>query len=278
MKGSGETVNPNSSEKSSAPATPISIPSLLNQAAVQAPERPLLDSQQIEKILSAQNNKSDFVNHEVFRSILGKYVSKSGWFNYQELSRDREAVEKLQAYVKDLAALNPSSLKDDRDKMASWLNLYNALVIQEVIKNYPANSILKIKDFFGAKRLKVGEKDYSILDIEEEIFRQELKDPRVIFARVNGCSSGPRLLSEPFDAERLDAQLEERTWKFLMDPNNLQYDPKRKLLMLSAVFSWYEKDFVDVSAFLSNYLNLLPQRYQISYKSYDFRLNDSKLH
>ena len=162
--------------------------------------------------------------------------------------------------------------------MASWLNLYNALVIQEVLKNYPVNSILKIKDFFGAKRLKVGEKDYSILDIEEEIFRQDLKDPRAIFARVNGCSSGPRLLKEPFDAAHIDEQLEERTWKFLMDPDNLQYDPKRRMLMLSAVFSWYEKDFVDVAAFLSKYLNLLPERYQVAYKSYDFRLNDAKLH
>ena len=100
IKGSGETATSNSSGKSVTPPTPISIPSLLNHAATQAPARPLLDSQQIEKILSEQN-KSDFVNHEVFKSILSKYVSKSGWFNYQELSRDREAVEKLQAYVKD---------------------------------------------------------------------------------------------------------------------------------------------------------------------------------
>ncbi len=219
-----------------------------------------------------------FINHEVFSSLLEKYVNKSGWFDYRALLKEKEDRDLLHAYVVDLAALNPSALEDPRDKLASWLNLYNAIVLDEILNVYPIEHMMKVPNFFAVKKFQIGDKKYSLMEIEEEFFQKEIHDPRTVFARVNGGSSGPRFLKEAFDPRKIDEQLEDRTWKFLLDPSNVRYDPKRITLYLNPMFLWYEKEIIDINAFLHNYLNLLPQYYQAAYVGFDWRLNDAKLH
>lgn len=218
------------------------------------------------------------LNHEVLGEIYQKYVTKTGWFNYRKLRADKEDRESLRAYVEDLSAINPSTLEDPKDRLASWLNLYNALVIKELLGQPDVNSLLKLPKFFPEKKYKIGEKTYSLMDIEEEIFRKELKEIRTIFARVNGSSSGPKLSKTPFDARKIDEQLEMKVIEFMGDPNNMSFDPKRKFLNLNPIFLWYEEDFIDLKAFLSNYLNQLPKFYQITFSGYDWKLNDERFH
>ncbi len=255
------------------PPEAVELPSGLVSAP---PPRPAVTPAQARAI--ANQAPPEFVNHEAFGDILKKFVTKSGWVDYRALKADSEARELLKNYIADLIALNPSSLADPRDRLAAWLNLYNALVIQEILKVYPVTSLLKIRDWFGAKRLKVGDKEYSLIEIEEEIFRKELNDSRTVLSRVNASSSGPRMLREPFQAKKVDEQLDERALSFIRDPANLRYDPHRKMLTVSQLFMWYEKDFPDLPAFLAAYLDQLPQRFYWEFTGYDYQLNDAKLH
>ncbi len=285
IKSSGQTIDPRAAKDKAPPIEAFELPSaptaeLLGLPSVPGdPEplvRPALTPERLQQL--AAKPETPYVNHEALGDVLKKYVSKSGWVDYRGLQRDKESRELLHSYVVDLIAINPSSLSDPKDRLASWINLYNAFIIDEILKNYPVNSLLKIKDFFGARRFKMGEKEWSIIELEEEIFRKELNEPRAIFARVNGSSSGPRMQREPYDANKIDEQLEKRTLNFLADPANVRYDPKRRLLTLNSVFLWYEKDFLDLKGFLSTYLNLLPANYYWEYAGVDFQLNDAKLH
>lgn len=219
-----------------------------------------------------------YLNHEVFSEILKKYVNKSGWFDYRKLRAEKDDVAALHAYVTDVVALNPSTLVDPKDRLAAWLNLYNALVIEELLKQREVNTLLKLPKFFSEKRYLIGEKKYSLMDLEDEVFRKELQEPRSIFARVNGASSGPKLGKEAFDARKIDQQLEAKVYEFLTDTQNVRFDPKRRILTLNPIFLWYEEDFVDLRAFLSTYLNLLPKYFQVAFAGYDWKLNDSRLH
>jgi len=278
VKGSGETLAPKEDPgkaalptmgSGSSPAFPASLPTpdyvyheVANPAPVTVPKGP----------------PPVYLNHEVFGDILEKFVTKSGWVDYRELKRDKEATELLDSYVNDLIRINPSTLTDPNDKLAAWLNLYNAMVIREILKVYPVENLLKIPNFFGTPRFKVGDKNLSLLDVEEVIFRQELQEPRTVFARCNGATSSPRLLREAFDPKKIDQQLEERTMTFLKDPANMHYEPTRKLLLLNATVAFYEKDFVDLRGFISNYLSGMAPNYIYSFFGYDWKLNDSKLH
>jgi uncharacterized protein DUF547 len=225
-----------------------------------------------------QDPQKPFINHEVLGEIYERYVTKNGWFDYRKLRRDKEDRASLHAYVGDLMAINPSTLEDPKDKMASWLNLYNAIVIEEILNHEDVDNLLKIRNFFSEKKYKIGDKTYSLTDIEEEVFRKEIHEPRTIFARVNGASSGPRLTKEPFMGEKIDKQLEERTFAFLTDPGNISYDPYRRVLSLNPMFLWYEQDFVDLRAFLASYLDRLPPIFTPAYLGYDWKINDSKYH
>jgi len=282
VKSSGESIAPKETPIKGPEGEPIppGIANTLNLPQ-QAPKQPEYIYQEVENPKPVEVPKGPppvYVNHEVFGRILQHYVTKSGWVDYRGLQKDKDAVAELDAYVKDLSDLNPSTLPDDKDKLASWLNLYNAMVMRDILKFYPVENLLKIPNFFGTPRFKVGGKDYSLLDIEELFFRQDLKEPRTVFARVNGATSGPRMLREPFDPRKIDAQLEERTKAFLTDPANMQYNAKNKMLLLNATLLFYEKDFADLPGFLANYLSGMAPNYQYSFFGYDWKLNDSKLH
>ncbi len=221
---------------------------------------------------------SDYIIHEVFDSILRKYVNKHGWVDYRGLKRDKRAVENLNRYVTDLAKINPSTLTDPSDRITAWLNLYNAMVLQELLKNYPVKNVMRIPDFYGKRQFKVGDKEYSLIEIDREIFMKEIREPRTVLARVNGASSGPRFMREAFSVIKLEKQLEDRTWKFLLDRNNVDFEPRTKTLILNTTFLWYQEEFGDILPFLQSYLDLIPTVHQITYRGYDWALNDEKLH
>jgi hypothetical protein len=227
-----------------------------------------------EKLIQPAN----YLDHSVFDGILRKYIDKHGWVNYRRLKRDKHAMADLKAYVEDLSALNPSTLEDPADRLAAWLNLYNALVLQEILKHYPVKNALQIPDFYGKRRFVIGDKNWSLLEIEEKIFRQEIREPRAVLARVTSASGAPRFMQEAFSASRIEEQLEDRTWKFLLNRNNVDYNPKTRTLILSSLFLWYQKEFGDTILFLRTYLDKLPKLFNVGYRGFDWTLNDEKLH
>lgn len=223
-------------------------------------------------------NPNDFISHEVLAEVYKKIITKQGWVNYRKLKRDRRLQKKLKYYVEDLSKIDPDTLEDPRDRLATWLNLYNAMVLQEILQHYPIRQLNEIPNFFGQRRFTIGGREYSLLEIEREVFLETIQEPRAVLARVNGTSGGPRLRKEPFHPLKLEEQLEKLTWKFLMDRSNVDYQPKTSKLILSPLFIWYQKEFVDIMLFLRTYLDLLPEVFSVTYRGYDWRLNDEKLH
>lgn len=221
---------------------------------------------------------SQFIDHSVFGEVLHKVVNKHGWVDYRKLKRDKSLQRKLKAYVEDLSKIDPNTLEDPRDRLAGWLNLYNAIVLQEVLQHYPIKRVNQVPHFFDQAKHKIGEKTYSLLDIEQSIFLESLQEPRAVFARVTGTTSGPRLRQTPYHPLKLEEQLEDQTWKFLLNKENVDYNPKRNLLTLNSLLLWYEKELGNSIAFLRTYLDLLPPLFNIAYRGYDWTLNDEKLH
>lgn len=221
---------------------------------------------------------TSYIDHGVLADVFKKFVTKSGRVDYRGLQRDKRRRKLLSDYVRDLSAIDPNTLEDPSDRIASWLNLYNAMVIEEILKHYPIKSLMQVKNYFGSPKYKIGNETYSLLDIEQKVFKEQIADPRTLFARVNGAASGPRLSQVPFHPLKLEKQLDERAWKFLADRANVDYNPKLRMLILNPVFLWYQEEFADLPAFLHTYLDLLPKYYSVSFTAYDWRLNDEKLH
>ena len=108
--------------------------------------------------------------------------------------------------------------------------------------------------FFYLTGLDVGGKPISLYALENHVIRP-LGEPRVHFALNCMVRSCPRLPREPFDAARLDAQLDREARRFLNEERNVQVDPAARTVRLSSILKWYEADFLAAQPSLIAYVN-----------------------
>ena len=78
-------------------------------------------------------------DHALFTQVLAAHV-KDGRVDYAALKGD----ERLPRYLAQLAATDPAALKNDRERLALWLNAYNAYTLKLIVDRAPAKSITEI--------------------------------------------------------------------------------------------------------------------------------------
>jgi thiol-disulfide isomerase/thioredoxin len=196
---------------------------------------------------------------DAYHELLTRYVDGERRVDYQRWKDNAEDVAKLDGYVEELLDrpphARPELYPDATLKLSYWLNLYNALVLREVIRRWPLASVRDVpslgKPFGGGGRgffydlsFDVGGKQMSLLDIETKMIRTRFKDARVHLAMSCASSSCALLPTEPFDAAELDGQLDLATRLFVNDRDNVVVDHATKPMTMSPIFAWYRSDFV----------------------------------
>ena len=196
-----------------------------------------------------QNKKQ--ISHKLWEEVLSKNLfldSSSGisLFNYKDISKEDK--EKLDLYVNYLGSIKISSYRWIEQK-AYWINLYNALTAQLVIKHYPIKTIkdieLKINHAkygpWDAKLLKIENVMVSLNDIEHRILRPLSKDPRIHYA-LNCASLGcPSLNMKPFTHLNMEELLEQSSSDFVNHSRGLSF--KKEELYVSSIYVWFRSDF-----------------------------------
>jgi hypothetical protein len=174
---------------------------------------------------------------------------RDGLVYYRALKSDRA---RLDRYV---ASLNvPTATYDEwsrEQKMAFWLNAYNAIVLQTVInhypihgtsKAYPSNSIRQIPGAFDQLKYRVAGKSVTLDEIEKTAL-PPFNEPRLYLALGRGAIGSGRLRSEAYAGERLDKQLDDIQKEFVNDASMLRIDRSAGQLAVTPVMSWHESEF-----------------------------------
>lgn len=211
-------------------------------------------------------------SHEAFDTLLKKHVSVTGKVNYKNLKADKAALE---AYLKTLSENTPVDSWSKNDKFAYWINAYNAATLKTIVDNYPLSSITKLDGgkTWDVKRIKLGDKTYSLNDIENTILRP-MGDARIHFAINCAAKSCPPLLNQAFTGKNLNALLESRTKKFINDPKANALS-KGGEIKVSKIFDWYGKDFYNITEFINRYaVSKVDSKAKIGYVEYDWALNE----
>jgi len=186
-----------------------------------------------------------------FDEVLDMYV-RDGEVYYRALKSERS---RLDNYVTSIATVAADRLPRD-ERLAFWLNAYNALVLQTVIdhypiqrrsSDYPAKSIRQIPGAFERLPHRVGGRSVTLDQIEQSILI-EFHDPRVFLALGRGAAGSGRLRSEAFTAQRLEIQLAEAAVECATRSRCLRVDREADTISVSSVFSWREKEFVETYA------------------------------
>ena len=211
------------------------------------------------------------VDHMYWDQILILNVSKDGRVNYKGVIQDSPTLYK---YFTKMSENPPQEDWSREETLAYWINLYNAITIKMVIDNYPIDTIKDLQDPWNYSFFKIGDKKYSLDEIEHKILR-DLDDPRIHFVINCAAKSCPKLWNRAYTAENVTKALEERTKEFINDPKyNIISGTELKV---SRVFDWYKKDFErkgDVVDFINRYSEVKVSKIsKDNYKDYDWTLN-----
>jgi hypothetical protein len=194
--------------------------------------------------------------------------------DYAGLRRSRA----LAPLLSSLESCRPESLDAD-GRMALWINAYNVLVVEMVVRERPKKSIRDLgsllRPVWKRPAGRVGGRAVTLHQIEHDILRP-LGEPRIHGAMVCASQSCPPLRREPFSAARLDAQLDDQMRSFLADRRKgARLEGGR--LRLSKIFDWFEEDFRaagGVVAFVRPYLDFDPgAKPKLVWFDYDWSLN-----
>ncbi|MEM6286529.1 MAG: DUF547 domain-containing protein [Bacteroidota bacterium] len=228
------------------------------------------------------------VDHAPFTAVLQQHVDAAGHVDYAALAADPAG---LDAYLGRLAASDPSGLPED-DRLAFYLNAYNAFTLRLVADNYPIESVLdvvggpfipSVNSPFSVSFAVIGGEEVSLDDIEHGIIREEYDEPRIHFALVCAAISCPPLRREAYVGDRLDAQLDDQARTFLANADKNRVDVEAGTASFSKIFDWFKDDFGgsddDLQRFMARYYDGEARRQleaaalDVSYGPYDWSLN-----
>ncbi len=187
------------------------------------------------------------------------------------------------------------SLVTDLEKLAFWVNIYNGY-IQIVLAENP-DLYNDRGSFFKKKQIPIAGDTVSFEKIEHGIIRKsqwplglgyvrkwfpnalerklrvDNRDYRIHFALNCGAKDCPPVAI--YEADKLDAQFNKGTEKYLKDTSIYEKDNKK--VIITPLFSWFRGDFggkKEVKRILKEF-KIIPatEKIEIDYKNYDWTLD-----
>lgn len=182
---------------------------------------------------------------------------------------------------------DPTTLGSREEKLAFWINVYNVLAIDWIVRAGPVESIRDLGSWLRPVWKKpagrVGGREVSLDEIEHRVLRP-MGEPRIHFAIVCASTSCPSLRREPYRPADLERQLDEQARVFLSDPRKgLALDREADRVRLSKILDWFAGDFggrVGVVDFVTEHAPASERAWlsehadaDLSYLPYDWRVN-----
>ena len=218
-------------------------------------------------------------SHAAWTQLLARY-DHTGEVDYRGLKAHQA---ELDDYLRTLVTAKQLDQLPREDRLAFWINAYNAYTVRMVLDHYPLKSIRSIGLLPGAafreSFIPIGGEELSLNDIEGRL--RAMKEPRIHFALVCASKSCPALRGEAYTGPQLDAQLDQAARGFLADGRKNRLD--KDGVALSSIFKWYRGDFESAAGSLEAFvIRYAPQGIgqalkqpgtRIGFLDYDWSLN-----
>ena len=228
--------------------------------------------------LQHEPDSTTVVDHSAWQKFLDRHLVT----NPDDILRVNYAVEalarsELNDYLAALQQTDPRTLSR-QEQLAYWINLYNAMTVEIVLRNPQKGSILRMgKGLFSIGPwndpvLQVAGHEMTLNDVEHRILRPIWKDHRIHYA-VNCASLGcPDLNRNAYTGANAEALLDESEAAYIGHPRGVSFS-ERGRLQLSSIYKWYRKDFAPDTRELLEYLADHHPAYADRLRSYDDRID-----
>ncbi len=195
--------------------------------------------------------KSDNFDHSYspYNQLLNQNVDDAK-VNYQGFINQRA---EFAAFLRTLGSVDENDFQTwtEEQKLAFWINAYNAFTIKAIIDHYPikrsfslvgifyapSNSILQIKGVWTKLQFRALDRMVTLDEIEHQILRKEFNEPRIHMAINCASISCPNLSKEAYVPQRLEQQLAQASIDFVNNPSKgIQIDEQKGKVKLSKIF------------------------------------------
>jgi hypothetical protein len=218
-------------------------------------------------------------SHRLFDEVLRQHV-KDGMVDYPAIAADA----RFATYLAQLTHVDPNTLPTREDRLAFWINVYNAFAIKGILEGLSPQNVFGRYEYFIKRTYQVGGAGINLYDLEHAILVKEFKEPRIHFAIVCASRSCPKLRSEAYVPAQLNVQLEQNAKDFINDTAKNRFDRACREAMLSKIFDWFGEDFIINSGSLIDYVKkyvadkslqreLAAEPFSVEFLSYDWSLN-----
>lgn len=209
-----------------------------------------------------------------YGEILQAHV-RDGLVDYAAL---RQRQDDLNSLITKFSYVSEASFAawSEAEQIAFLINAYNALTLKVIVDHYPIepglltslahpkNSIRQISGAWDSITHSLLGQQTTLDYIEHETLRKNYRKPGIHMALVCAAMSCPKLRSEPYVGERLDAQLSDQAKDFLNSSSTFRIDRDKKKIYLSKIFDWFADDFIPVYENKASFTRLTSSSY--SYK------------
>jgi hypothetical protein len=185
--------------------------------------------------------------HAPWSALLHDHV-RFGLVDYDAFAKAPE----FPAYLRALSEARLESMSRE-DRLAFWLNVYNAYTVALINLHKERESIRNINMFLGVVKgkgpwkediVRAAGRTLTLDDVEQKIIRAEFKEPRIHMALVRAAISSPPLRAEAYEGSKLGEQLQDQTRTFLRDrQTENRLDLGNQVIHLSSIFDWYRADY-----------------------------------
>lgn len=217
-------------------------------------------------------------DHSGLTAVLQAVVSPEGTVDYAALQADPAPLDRYLGQLRAVGPVNaPHRFKTNEDRLAYYLNAYNAFMlaavrdacpIDDVQTMYPGGGLFWRVDFL------LGEEEITLSTLESDLIRGVVRgDPSIRFALIKGGAGMPMLRRAAYDAETVREDLEAIAAAALDDPRIAER--KGDVLYLSSLFQDYAVDFApDVEGWLERVKPALVEGDpRVEYRPFDWSLN-----
>ena len=220
------------------------------------------------------DSKTPTADPAVFDALLKANVS-NGKVNYNGFKNSSA----FAGYLQSIASTSLEGMSTN-EKLAFWVNAYNALVIKNVLDNPGIKQPLDVPGFFDKKKFSAAGKSVTLNQIENDIIRPTFREPLIHFGLVCAARSCPPLINKAYTAANVRSLLAANARSYLADTRQNRFADGT--LYLSKIFEWYKADFggddAGLRAFAQKYgpasmKDGIGDATPVSFNEYDWTLN-----
>ena len=216
-------------------------------------------------VLSTHAQEKEF--SETFSAFLDKH-GVNDLLDYASV--DQSEIDIISSHLKTML----SDRQIESYPVHSQINVYNFLVIQKIMDNYPIRSVQDIKGFFDNK-LEFGTQSFSLDECEKNLIR-DTGNAGIHLLLNCGAVSCPPLQYIESDAS-MPAQI-----RYALDSDKMiRVNEEDGTVAISRIFNWYVSDFgseKDVIDWISGKLTTRElEGLKLNYLEYNWALNEAQV-